>query len=82
MSFSSCNKGAHIKDASNGHKCKYIQVAPIVVCSGMPHLETVFQDIIDEGGEGIILRDPKAPYQAGRCPGYLKHKVRFSRFTR
>ena len=43
----------------------------------MQHLESVFQDIIDEGGEGIILRDPKAPYQPGRCPGYLKHKVAF-----
>jgi len=41
----------------------------------MAHFESYYQEIIDKGGEGIILRDPKAPYQLGRCPGYLKHKV-------
>jgi len=43
----------------------------------MTHLEAFFQDIIDKGGEGIILRDPKAPMIAGRSAGYLKHKVAF-----
>ena len=41
----------------------------------MEHLEKVFQDIVDEGGEGIILRDPVAPYEPGRSNSYLKHKV-------
>ena len=41
----------------------------------MPHLEKIFQDIIDQGGEGIILRQPTAPYQGGRSAGFLKHKV-------
>lgn len=41
----------------------------------MRHLETFFQDIVDKGGEGIILRDPTATLQPGRAPGYLKHKV-------
>jgi len=41
----------------------------------MPHLEKFLQDIIDKGGEGIILRDPVARIQPGRDPGYLKHKV-------
>ena len=53
----------------------YITVAPKEECRDMPHLEKVFQDIVDKGGEGIILRDPSAPLQAGRSPGYLKHKV-------
>lgn len=47
----------------------------------MPHLEKYFQNTIDLGGEGIILRDPAAPYQPGRCPGYLKHKVLGTLFT-
>jgi ATP-dependent DNA ligase len=38
-------------------------------------METFFQDVIDKGGEGIILRDPTAPYESGRSKGYLKHKV-------
>jgi len=40
-------------------------------------MEKFFQDIIDVGGEGIILRNPKLPYQGGRSLGYLKHKVLF-----
>ena len=54
---------------------KYIEVAPREVCADMNHLERFFQDVIDKGGEGIILRDPQAPPQPGRAPGYLKHKV-------
>ena len=56
--------------------CKYVQVAEKQECEGTTHLEMVFQDILDKGGEGIILRDPDAPLQPGRSPGYLKHKVR------
>jgi len=52
----------------------------VKVCQGLPHLEEILQDIIDKGGEGIILRDPKAPLQAGRGHGYLKHKVSADHF--
>ena len=38
-------------------------------------MEEFFQSVVDEGGEGVILRDPKATDQHGRSPGYLKHKV-------
>jgi len=41
----------------------------------MEHLERRFQEILDIGGEGVILRDPQAPWQTGRSQGYLKHKV-------
>lgn len=58
-------------------QCKYVEVAPNVICTGVAHLEELFQNIIDEGGEGIILRDPRSPYQEGRSSGYLKHKVGF-----
>jgi DNA ligase-1 len=53
----------------------FVEVAPKQVCEGMNHMESFLQDIIDEGGEGIILRDPFSPYQPGRSSGYLKHKV-------
>ena len=58
-----------------GKSYKYISVAPFEICQGTNHLEKFFQDVIDQGGEGIILRDPKSSYQAGRSHGYLKHKV-------
>jgi len=38
-------------------------------------LERFYQDVIDKGGEGVILRDPNVTFRPGRCPGYLKHKV-------
>ena len=57
------------------HPCKYIGIADKVVCRDVAHLESFFQDVIDRGGEGIILRDPKAPLQPGRTTSYLKHKV-------
>ena len=57
------------------HECKYIDIAEKVVCQGNEHLESFFQDVIDKGGEGIILRDPQAILQPGRSPSYLKHKV-------
>jgi DNA ligase 1 len=44
-------------------------------CKDIPHLEAFFQDVIDKGGEGIILRDPNSPYKPGLSTGYLKHKV-------
>lgn len=53
----------------------YVHVAPMEVCRDMTHLEAFFQDIVDNGGEGIILRDPMALPQLGRSSGYLKHKV-------
>jgi DNA ligase 1 len=56
-------------------KWRYIELAQTEVCKDTEHLERFFQDIIDKGGEGIILRDPSAPYQPGRAHGYLKHKV-------
>lgn len=55
--------------------CDFLNIAPYKDCQGVSHLEKMFQDIINEGGEGIILRNPCDPYNPGRSPGYLKHKV-------
>ena len=54
---------------------QYVEVVEPVVCADVAHLEKFFQDVIDAGGEGVILRDPGAPFKHGRDPGYLKHKV-------
>ena len=62
-------------------KYPYAEVAQKQVCEGVGQLEKVFQDILDTGGEGIILRDPSSPYEPGRSRGFLKHKVSLSSFT-
>jgi len=54
---------------------KFIQVAPYVECNGKTHLENVFLDIIENKGEGIILRLPNASHKGGRTSDYLKFKV-------
>jgi len=56
-------------------KCKYLSLAKYEECKDMQHLEQFFQDVLDKGGEGIILRDPNSLYKPGRSQGYLKHKV-------
>jgi len=52
-----------------------VEVACKEVCQDISHLEKFFQDVIDKGGEGVILRDPYALPKPGRDPSYLKHKV-------
>jgi len=59
------------------HPCKFIGIAEKQVCRDIAHFESYFQDVIDKGGEGIILRDPHVLLQPGRSAGYLKHKVSF-----
>jgi len=59
-----------------GKHHRFITVAPYTLCEGTDHLEKIFQDIMDQGGEGIILRNPSTPFQAGRSSGFLKHKVK------
>jgi len=54
---------------------QYLEIAPREICRGTHHFEAFFQDILDQGGEGIILRDPQSPYEPGRSKGFLKHKV-------
>ena len=60
---------------SEGKLPSFVKVAPKVRCTGISHMEVYFHNIIEGGGEGIILRDPGALYQPGRSPSYLKHKV-------
>ena len=51
------------------------QFVPHLECAGPAHLESVLAEIIAGGGEGVILRDPHAPYHAGkRTPAVLKYK--------
>ena len=55
--------------------CQYITIAPKQVCAGADHLESIFQEVLDGGGKGVILRDPLSAYQPGRSAGYLKYNV-------
>ena len=71
----SSNNSIGVVNRFGDESCKYVHVAGKEECIDFAHLEKFFQDILDKGGEGIILRDPEALYTPGRSPGYLKHKV-------
>jgi DNA ligase-1 len=53
----------------------FIEVVKKEVCKNKNHMEEFLQNVVDMGGEGIILRDPLASNESGRSKGFLKHKV-------
>ena len=41
-------------------------------CRDMQHMLVAAEAVIDEGGEGVVVRDPKAMYEAGRTADVLR----------
>ena len=54
-------------------KCP-IEFAEHVVIKSKNHMKQMFQNIVSQGGEGIMLRDPKSLYQQKRTKNLLKVK--------
>ena len=52
-----------------------IQLVEMVKCSGEQHLEQYLSDILDSGGEGVILRKPNSLYEKRRSQTMKKLKV-------
>ncbi len=52
----------------------YLRIIPQIICRGKSHLLQYQQEIEALGGEGIVLRDPNAPYIHGRTDLALKVK--------
>eukprot|EP00026_Physarum_polycephalum_P002498 Phypoly_transcript_02505.p1 GENE.Phypoly_transcript_02505~~Phypoly_transcript_02505.p1 ORF type:complete len:743 (+),score=67.33 Phypoly_transcript_02505:95-2323(+) len=52
----------------------FIHIAPYTTCTSKSHVESAFFNIRTQGGEGIILRDPFAPYVHGYSRFLYKHK--------
>ena len=57
---------SHIIVERIGNGNRYIEVAKKEECIDTAHLERFFQDVMEQGGEGVILRDPFACLVAGR----------------
>jgi ATP-dependent DNA ligase len=49
-----------------------ISLVPMQICKGKDHLEKLLGEIVEKGGEGVMIYDPKLPYQPGRCKNVLK----------
>jgi len=54
-----------------------VVVAKQIVVKSESHLDSVYQKIIKEGGEGIMLKDPNSPYEGKRSNYLLKYKPNF-----
>lgn len=50
-------------------------VASRALCTNQIHLTKALQQIINDEGEGVILRKPNSEYEHGRSTALLKLKV-------
>jgi len=55
---------------------KYIEMPSYVECKGQAHLDEIYETVIDNGGKGVILRNPSAAYRSGTTKDFLKYLVR------
>jgi DNA ligase-1 len=51
-----------------------IRIIPQLPCHGQKHLQQYFNQLVSLGAEGLVLRNPPAPYQSGRSSNALKVK--------
>jgi DNA ligase-1 len=57
------------------HPSPYARVIAQTPVQSVAQLETVLQRILQQGGEGLIVRDPHACYHSGRSDSILKVKT-------
>ena len=55
--------------------CAWAQLHPHKRCKGRDHVMTELERILQEGGEGVMLRNPHAQYKGGRTTDLLKVKT-------
>jgi DNA ligase-1 len=56
------------------HPAGQVQVVEQLRCAGMPQLRSFLAAVERAGGEGVMLRAPGSPYQAGRSEHLRKYK--------
>ena len=48
-----------------------------IECKGKSHLKEFCDQVIAKGGEGVMLREPRSLYKAGRSESLKKYKPYF-----
>ncbi|MBU3914211.1 DNA ligase [bacterium] len=56
------------------HPNNHTRIIPQIVCGNDKHLQLFVDEIELRGGEGVIVKDPRLDYHAGRSPHILKIK--------
>lgn len=52
----------------------YIEIIEQIPIQNKDHLQQFYQSILNKGGEGVVVRNPNAPYTQGRSAQILKIK--------
>lgn len=55
-------------------KRMHISIVPQLTIKSQLHLNEFFQQVVSQGGEGVVVRDPDTAYQTGRLKDALKVK--------
>src|SRR5262249_33067155 len=66
---------AFLKDLFARTKFEFAEVLPHDLCKGLDHLRSELTRIESLGGEGLMLREPRSKYAAGRSTTLLKVKT-------
>ena len=56
---------------------KYIKIIPQIVCKDENHLNKFLQELLKNGAEGVIIKNPNLAYEIGRTKNSLKVKEFF-----
>lgn len=56
------------------HQNSYAVIIPQIIIKDREHLQQFLKEIESKGGEGVIVKNPKAFYHTGRSPHILKVK--------
>ncbi len=63
-----------LRDYLAAHPVENIQIIPQILCVDSTHLQARLAEVEAAGGEGLVLRNPAAPYETGRNTNALKVK--------
>lgn len=61
-------------EVQDGRLGGLICVLPAVRCDSKTHFDRLMQQIVDKGGEGLMLREARSAYEVGRSRTLYKHK--------
>ena len=56
------------------HPAGPIRIIPQIPCRDREHLRAMLAEVEAKGGEGLVVRNPRTPYQTGRSAAALKVK--------
>ena len=64
----------HLTELVRASGNAYVRALEQSVCEGLDHVERALTRVEEQGGEGLMLRQPGSPYVAGRSSSLLKVK--------